>query len=218
MWSPPSGEDNTHGAFLAAVALEPDAYNGREFLERVAMLAELDIVIFIKSEDNPDLVAERVFHAMGGDYQTVTSDEGDTHYEAAGLGFRAELNTYDPYEENPVLAPFDYELDIFSKYFCVDLDALALEETMSEYFARLLAFELNTEVATEILVDATDEVERLRILVFRRNPQYRLDQAPTLPKVFLVEEHEREEAYDRDAWEGDDGNDEEGEELALEGE
>jgi len=153
--------------------------------------------------------AERIFGALGSPYRVTTSDEGDTYYEADGLGFRAELFDYDPYVEYPALAPFSYELDIISRYWCVDLDAAALEESLSEYYARELAFELNVETANEVPVETTEEFERMRIRVFRRNPQFRTDQAPTTPRVFLVEEHFREVPFDQDEYEDVEGEEDE---------
>ena len=156
------------------------------------MLAELNIVIFLKSNDDLERMAERVFGALGSVSNATVSDEGDTYYEGSGLGFRAELFTYDPYIEYPALAAFAYELDIISRYWDPDLDAAALDDSLAEYYARELAFELNVETASEVPVETTDEYERLRVRIFRRNPQYRLDQAPTTPRVFLIEEHFRE--------------------------
>jgi len=191
-------------------------YNGREFAqEKRGMLAELDIVIFLKSDHDAERTAERVFGALGSGCRTTTSDTGDTYYEASGLGFRAELTDYDPYVEYQSLSSFNYELDIFSLFWCVDLDAISLEESLSEYFARHLAFELNMETASEVVLDTTEEVERLRVRVFRRNPQYRLDQAPTTPKVYIVEEHEREVPFDQDEYGEADGEDEDDAEEDL---
>lgn len=176
------------------------------------MLAELDVIIFLKSHDDLERTAERVFGALGSAYRATTSDEGDTYYEANGLGFRAEMFDYDPYVEYPALAPFTIELDIISRYWCVDLDAASLEEALSEYYARHLAFELDIETANEVPVETTEDFERMRIRVFRRNPQYRTDQAPTTPRVFLVEEHFREVPFDQDEYEDTEEDDLEAEE------
>ncbi|GAC1326437.1 MAG: hypothetical protein NVS2B16_10450 [Chloroflexota bacterium] len=165
------------------------------------MLAELNVVIFLKSHDDLDRTAQRVFGALGSAATATVSDEGDTYYQAEGLGFRAELFDYNPYVEFPALASFSYELDIISRYWCVDLDAAALEESLAEYYARQLAFELNVETANEVPVETTEEYERMRIRVFRRNPQYRADQAPTTARVFIIEEHFRDVPYDQEDYE-----------------
>jgi hypothetical protein len=83
------------------------------------------------------------------------------------------------------------------------MNTIEIEGPLSEYFARLLAFELDVETATEVLLEATEDSEIFEIRAFKRNPQYRLDQSPTTPKVFIVETRQVEETFD----------DEEGEEV-----
>ena len=52
------------------------------------MLTELEIVVFLKSNEDLTRVADRVFAALHTPYQEATSDEwGGEHYTAEGLGF-----------------------------------------------------------------------------------------------------------------------------------
>jgi hypothetical protein len=99
---------------------------------------------------------------------------------------------------------YQYGLEILSRYWCVDLQGEDLEGPLSEYYAREIAFELNTETATEILVETTEEAEIYDVQAFRRNPQYRLDQSPTTPKVFVVETRQIERLYEDEEWEDED--------------
>ncbi|HLJ66403.1 MAG TPA: hypothetical protein VKX16_03480 [Chloroflexota bacterium] len=174
------------------------------------MLAELDVVVFIKSHDAIERVAERVFGLLRSQYQQSAEDEsGIATYEASGLGFHGLLFPNDGEMYDPEFEGFQYGLEITSSFWCVELDAVDLEGPLSEYFARKLAFEMNVETATELLLETTEESEIFEIRTYRRNPQYRLDQAPTTPKVFVVESRQVEEPFeDEDEGEWEDGEDE----------
>jgi hypothetical protein len=97
----------------------------------------------------------------------------------------------------------------------VELDTVDLEGPLSEYYARELAFELNAETATLILLETDEDGETFEFRAFRRNPQYRADQSPTTPKVFVVEEREVvvpfDEVEEEDEWEEADAEGEESE-------
>jgi hypothetical protein len=177
------------------------------------MLAELDVLIFLKTQDDLERTAERVFGVLNSSYAVATMDDPPdvTFYEANGMGFHAALypNTGDLLD--PEFDSYGYGLEITSNFWCVELDAIDLEGPLSEYYARQLAFELNIETATEIFQEATEEAEVFEIRAFRRNPQYRLDQGPTTPKVFAVESRLVQrpfEDYDDDTgdYEGEDGD------------
>jgi hypothetical protein len=96
-----------------------------------------------------------------------------------------------------------------SHFWCAELDAIDVEGPLSEYYARQLAFDLDMETATEILLETTEDAKLYEIRAYRRNPQYRLDQAPTTPKVFVIasrqveEPFEEEEALEEEAGEED---------------
>lgn len=177
------------------------------------MLAELDVVVFLKSNEDLDRVAERVFAALRSSYEPATSDEwGGSHYRASGLGFQATLFANSGEMLDPEFEDYPIGLDISSQFWCVDLEAVDLEGPLSEYFARLLAFELNLESATEILVETTEESEIFEIRAYRRNPQFRLDQAPTVPRVYMIESRQVEEVFgDDEAWDEKDDESDEGE-------
>lgn len=168
------------------------------------MLAELDVVVFLRSQDSLDRMAERVFGVLKSQYTRVEpdSDIGAVHYTASGLGFDAVLyeNTADM--QDPEFDEYAFGLEITSQFWCVELDTVDIEGPLSEYFARMLAFSLDVETATEILLETTEEGETFEIRSFRRNPQFRLDQAPTTPKVFVVESREVVEPFGEE-WDED---------------
>jgi hypothetical protein len=167
------------------------------------MLAELDVLVFLKSHDDLDRTAERVFGALGAPCQPDENEEfGGPYYRASGLGFEAALYANAGEVQEPEFETYQYALEVSSTFWCVDLDTVDLEGPLSEYYARLLAFELNVETATEILLETTEEAEVFTALAYRRNPQYRLDQAPTTPKVFVLEERQITRPFE-DEWEED---------------
>lgn len=177
------------------------------------MLAELDVVIFLKSHDDLERTAARVFGVLHSNYQAGEAEElGGDFYEATGLGFRGALFPNSGEVQDPEFEDFSYALEISSQFWCVELDTVDLEGPLSEYFARQLAFELNLETGTEILVDTTEEAEIFEIRAYRRNPQYRLDQAPTTPKVFVIETREVEVPFDEEEWGEHEAEEEEAEE------
>lgn len=171
------------------------------------MLLELDIAVFIKSSDDLDRTAERVFGVLGSAAQRGSDPQwGGDHYTASGLGFRGIFypnagEVYDPEFEG-----YQYGLEILSSFWCVELDTIDLEGPLSEYYARQLAFELNAETATMVLLETNEDGETFQFQAFRRNPQYRADQSPTVPKVFVIEERPvvvsfDEQEEDEDEWE-----------------
>jgi hypothetical protein len=180
------------------------------------MLLELDIAVFLKSSDDLDRTAERVFGVLGSASQRSSDPEwGGDHYTASGLGFRAIFfsNAGDAYD--PEFDGYQYGLEILSNFWCVELDTVDLEGPLSEYYAREIAFELNVETATMILLETDEEGETFEFRAFRRNPQYRVDQSPTTPKVFVIEERSVvipfEEDEGEEAWEDVDVEGEESE-------
>jgi hypothetical protein len=119
---------------------------------------------------------------------------------------------------DPEFEDYSIGLDISSQFWCVDLETVELEGPLSEYYARLLAFELNLESATEILVETTEESEIFEIRAYRRNPQFRLDQAPTVPRVYMIESRQVEEVFGEDeAWDEEEYEDGNSDEEDLEG-
>ena len=155
------------------------------------MLAELDVVVFLKSHDDLRRTAERVFGVLKSQYSAGSSEDwGGDYYEALGLGFSAVVYANRGDLLDPEFESYPYGLEIVSDFWCVDLDQVDLEGPLSEFYARQLAFDLDVETATQILVETTEEFERFTILAYRRNPQYRIDQAPTTPKVVVIEERE----------------------------
>lgn len=174
------------------------------------MLAELDVVVFLRTQDPLERVAARVFGSLRSPYEQAEAEPGtgEIRYEATGLGFQALLFANTGEMRDPEFESYPYGLEITSSFWCVELDTLDLEGPLSEYFARKLAFELDLETATELLLETTEEAEIFEIRAYRRNPQYRFDQAPTVPKVFVIESRQVEETFD------DEFLDEEGEAVA----
>lgn len=166
------------------------------------MLAELDVVVFLKSHDPLEQIAARLFGALKSPYQATAPDEsGSSYFEASGLGFHALLFPNSEDMLDPEFEAYHYGLEITSHFWCVELDTSDLEGPLSEYFARQIAFELDVETATEVLLETTEESEIFEIRAFRRNPQYRFDQSPTTPKVFVIETRQVEESFDEeDEW------------------
>jgi hypothetical protein len=134
-----------------------------------------------------------------------------TFYEATGLGFHAALYPNSGDLLDPEFESYQFGLEITSDFWCVELDTLDLEGPLSEYYARQLAFELDVETATEIFLESTEEAEVFEIRGYRRNPQYRLDQGPTTPKVFVVENRQVVRPFEDEDWE--DGEVEEAEDT-----
>lgn len=160
------------------------------------MLAGLDMVVFLKSNDSLERTAERVFGVLKSQYQASTSDEYGNHYVARGLGFTAVLFSNAGDALYPAFEAYGYGLELISDFWCVDLEGVDIEGPISEYYARQLAFALNFETATEILLETTEDAEIFEYRSYRRNPQYRLDQAPTTPRVFVIETRQIEEPFE----------------------
>ena len=178
------------------------------------MLAELDVVIFLKTHEDLERTAAMVFGALRTPYEASTMEDasGVAFYEANGLGFHAALFANADELLDPEFEPYAYGLEITSHFWCADMDTIEIEGPLSEYYARLLAFELDVETATEVLLEATEDSEIFEIRAFKRNPQYRLDQSPTTPKVFVVETRQVEETFDDEDEDGEEADAEEYEE------
>jgi len=174
------------------------------------VLQELEVDIFIRLQEEPDRAADILGRALGTSF---TADEDEAlelpAYNAQGLGFGATLWSNEGEALDPEFEDYHFGLTITSQYWCVDLDTVDLESGLSEYYARLLAFHLNVETATEILLETTEDAEILEIRTFKRNPQYRLDQSPTVPRVFVAETRTVEAPFDDE----DDVEDEDGTEF-----
>jgi hypothetical protein len=161
------------------------------------MLGELEVVVFIKSNDEFGTLAERVFGVLGSLSTEATAEElGGRYFQSTGMGFEAIFFSNTGEMLDPEFEAFPYGLEITSRYWCVDLDSIDLEGALSEYYSRLIAFDLGMETATEVLVETTEQSDVYEIRSYRRNPQFRLDQAPTTPKVFVVESRLVEDMFD----------------------
>jgi hypothetical protein len=169
------------------------------------MLAELDVLVFLKSGDDLERVAERVFGALHTPYALASlEDPPDVpYYEGSGLGFQASVYANAGDLLDPEFESYQYALQVSSEFWCVELDTLDLETSLSEYYSRLLAFDLNVETSTEIFIEGTEEAEVFEIRSYRPNPQYRMDQGPTTPRVYVVETRQVERPFDDETWDDD---------------
>lgn len=165
------------------------------------MLSELDVAIYLKTHEPLDRMAERVFGALDSQF-TPGSGEPES-YGARGLGLKAVLYANAGEFHDPEFADYAATLEITSNFADVELEQIDLEGLLSEYYARLLAFDLNVETATAVLVEEREDVEILEFRAFTRNTQYRSDSGPTVPKVHVVETREIEIPLGDEVWETD---------------
>lgn len=154
------------------------------------MLSELDVAIFLKSNDDLGRVAARVFGALDSQYTPGPSEVGTESYASHGMGLKAVLYANAGEFQDPEFADYAFTLEITSRFADVELDQIDLEGLLAEYYARLLAFDLNLETATAVLVEEREDAEILELRAFSRNTQYRSDSGPTVPKAHVVETRE----------------------------
>src|SRR5436305_6407832 len=111
------------------------------------MLAELDVVIFLKSNDDLERTAALVFGALRTAYEAsaMESSSDVTFYEANGLGFHAALFSNATELLDPEFEQYSCALQITSHFWCAYMDTVDMEGPLSEYYARLIAFELDIE-------------------------------------------------------------------------
>jgi hypothetical protein len=166
------------------------------------MLAELDVLVFLKSSDSLDRTAERVFASLHTEPTAGVMDDpaGLQYFEGHGLGLSATLYENTGELLDPEFEEFGFSLQISSDFWDVDLDPVDLEASLSEYFARKLTFELNLETCTEIFIESTEEAEISEIRTFRRNPQYTPGGGPTIPRVYTAEARQVERPFGDEAW------------------
>lgn len=153
------------------------------------MGTQLEAVIYIKSHARLEEVAEVVFSALGGGEYTSESDPslGGDYYRLAAVGFEATAFANEGEMEDDDFADYPYGLSIVSTYMDPDLELAPVEAPLADYYARLLAFNLDAEVATSFYLGAQDGVDLYEIRGFRRNPQYTLDAGPTVQRVYITE-------------------------------
>lgn len=164
------------------------------------MLSELDVAIFLKSNGDLGHVAARVFGALDSQYTAGPSEAGTESYETQGMGLKAVLYANAGEFQDPEFADYGFTLEITSRFADVELDQIDFEGLLGEYYARLLAFDLDLETATAIMVEDREDAEVLELRAFGRNTQYRSDSGPTVPKVHVIETREIEVPLDDDGW------------------
>lgn len=164
------------------------------------MLSELDVAIFLKSNGDLSRVAARVFGALESQYTAGPSEAGTESYETQGMGMKAVLYANAGEFQDPEFADYAFTLEITTGFTDVEFDQMDLEGLLGEYYARLLAFDLNLETATSIMVEDREDAEVLELRAFGRNTQYRSDSGPTVPKVHVIETREIEIPLDDNGW------------------
>lgn len=167
------------------------------------MSTQFESVIYIKAQTNLEEVARGVFASLGGGEYVTDNDPalGGEYYRLSALGLEGTVfaNTADMEDED--FADYAYGLGIASTYIEPDLEFAPAESPLSEYYARLLAFNLDLEVATSFYLGGQDGIDLYEIRAFRRNPQYLLDSGPTTQRVYITERRTVE--YDAELIEDD---------------
>jgi hypothetical protein len=153
------------------------------------MPTQFETVVYIKAHAGHEEVARNVFGALGGG--EFVSDEdpalGGEYYRLTALGLEATVFANEGDMEDEDFSDFHFGLGIASTYVDPDLELGPAESALSDYYARLLAFSLDAEVATSFYLGSQNGVDMYEIRAFRRNPQYTLDAGPTTQRVYITE-------------------------------
>lgn len=171
------------------------------------MPTQFETVIYVKSHAELAEVAHNLFAALGGgEYITDTDPAlGGEYCRLSALGLEGTVFANEGDMQDEDFAGYSFGLGIASTYVDPDLELAAAETALADYFGRLLAFSLDTEVATSFYLGGQDGVDVYEIRAFRRNPQFRLDAGPTAQRVYVSERRTVE--YDAEL--GDDESDDE---------
>lgn len=167
------------------------------------MATQFETVIYIKANTDQEAVAQLVFGALGGGDYAADNDPalGGDYYRLTALGLEGTVFANEGEMEDDDFADFPFGLGLVSTYIDPDLDLGPAEATLSDYYARLLAFDLDVETAASFYLGGQDGVDVYEIRAFRRNPQYTLDAGPTIQRVYVSERRTVE--YDAEAAEED---------------
>lgn len=167
------------------------------------MPAQFESVIYIKSHADLGETARMVFVALGGGDFVADTDPalGGDYYRLAALGLEGTVFGNQGEMEDEDFAGYPYGLGVVSTYVDPDLELAPAEGPLADYYARLLAFQLDLEAATSFYLGGQDGVDLYEIRAFRRNPQFMLDSGPTAQRVYVSERRTVE--YDAEVAEED---------------
>jgi len=171
--------------------------------------AQFELVVYFKTSADLEELARQVFRSLGGGDYTSGDDPsfGGEFRRLDALGLEATLfqnqgemldEDFDEYAYGLLLAPM---------YIDPDLELAPVEAPLAEYFARLLAFHSDAEVATSIYLGSQDGLDLYEIRAFKRNPQFVPNSGPTSPRVYISERRTVEYEADEDLAD-EDGDDE----------
>jgi hypothetical protein len=163
------------------------------------MSTQFEIVVYIKTHTDREEVARDVFGALGGG-EYVSDNEpalGGEYYRLVALGLDGTVFANEGDMEDEDFADYPVGLSISSTHVDPDLELAPVEAALSDYYARLLAFSLDVEVATSFYLGGQNGVDVYEIRAFKRNPQYTLDTGPTAQRVYITERRTVE--YDAEA-------------------
>jgi hypothetical protein len=164
---------------------------------------QFETVVYVKSRDNLEETARRIFSALGGgDFQADNDPAlGGDYFRLSALGFEGTVFGNEGEMEDEDFAEFGYGFGIVTTYLDPDLEMGPAETPLAEYFAHMLAFQLDLEVATSVYVGPQEGVDVYEIRAFKRNPQFTLDAGPLAKRVYVSERRTVE--YDSELVEGD---------------
>jgi hypothetical protein len=164
---------------------------------------QFECVIYIKSQSGLEDTAKRVFGALGGGAFEQDDDPalGGEYWRMSALGFEGTVfgNRGDMEDED--FEPYTYGLGVATTYLDPEIELAPAESPLAEYYARLLAFQLDLEVATSFYLGGQDGIDLYEIRAFRRNPQFTLDSGPMSQRVYITERRTVE--YDAELVEDD---------------
>jgi hypothetical protein len=153
------------------------------------MPTQFETVIYIKSHSELAEVAHNVFASLGGGEIMSENDPalGGDYFRVSALGLEGTVFANDGEMEDDDFAGYAFGLGVASTYVDPDLELAAAESALCDYFARLLAFSLDAEVATSFYLGGQDGVDLYEIRSFKRNPQFRPDSGPTTQRTYVSE-------------------------------
>ena len=167
------------------------------------MATQFEIVIYVKAHGELDSIARGIFGALGtGEYLVENSPEmGGDYCRLITLGLEATVFANEGPMEDEDFAEYPYGFGVASTYLDPGLELAAAEGALADYYARLIAFNLDVETATSFYLGGQDGIDEYEIRSFRRNPQFTPDAGPTAQHVYVSERRTVE--YDTDVVEED---------------
>lgn len=163
------------------------------------MPTQFEILVYLKMSGDFEDVAQRAFGVLGGGDPVPEEDAalGGDYFRLSALGLEATCFANRGEMEDEDFSDYPFGLGIVSTFVCPDLELGPAEGPLADYYARMLAFGLDVEVATSFYLGSQDGVDLYEIRAFRRNPQYVPDSGPMTQRVYIAERRTVE--YDSEA-------------------